>query len=70
MLKNVSQNPKFLDFSFLKDFIISKPSVFISIPKRWVQLYETIEEIGSLDKTDESVIKKNITDLTGGQLKW
>ena len=56
--------------SLLKDFIISKPSVFISIPKRWVQLYETIEEIGSLDKADESVIKKNITKLTGGQLKW
>ena len=56
--------------SLLKDFKISQPTVFISIPKRWAQLYETIEEGGSLDAADKSVIKSKINELTGKQLKW
>ena len=56
--------------SLLKDFKLSKPSVFISVPKRWVQLYETIEEEGNLDKMNKVKIKEKINELTGGKLKW
>jgi len=56
--------------SLLKDFKISRPSVFISIPKRWVQLYELIEEDINLDLENKSVIQSKIKELTGENLKW
>ena len=37
-----AESPSFS--SLLKDFKIVSPSVFISIPKRWVQLYELMNE--------------------------
>ena len=35
--------------SLLKDFLIVNPSIFISIPKRWVQLYEMLEKQIDMD---------------------
>ena len=55
--------------SLLKDFKKSKPTVFISIPKRWVQLYETLEEEGIIDSSDGKLIRSKIMGLTGGNLK-
>tara|TARA_S200000501_G_scaffold379008_1_gene446210 strand:- start:3025 stop:7596 length:4572 start_codon:yes stop_codon:yes gene_type:complete len=55
--------------SLLKDFKKSKPTIFISIPKRWVQLYDTMEEEGIIDSSDENLIRSKIMDLTGGNLK-
>ena len=47
-----------------------KPTIFISIPKKWMQLYEQVilkvsPEIDELEKI-QSVVK----ELTGGKLKW
>ena len=44
--------------SLLNDYKIIKPTIFISIPKRWVQLYEVIEEgIDSFSVTPDSALK-------------
>ena len=55
--------------SLLKDFQLVSPTIFISIPKRWVQLYEIIEEGINLDKVDSNYIKQKIKESTGGKLK-
>ncbi len=54
--------------TLLKDFQLVSPTIFISIPKRWVQLYETIEEGIDLDKAKSVIIKHKIMELTGGKL--
>ena len=56
--------------SLLKDFPIVKPSIFISIPKRWVQLYDMLAEQLNLDSDPPSFIKEKIKYITGGKLKW
>ncbi|HIN02499.1 MAG TPA: GNAT family N-acetyltransferase [Candidatus Marinimicrobia bacterium] len=56
--------------SLLKDFPMVKPSIFISIPKRWVQLYEMLEEQLDLDSEDNAAIEKKLKSVTGGKLKW
>ena len=62
-----AQSPAFN--TLLKDFKIIKPSIFISIPKRWVQLYELIQTKVDLDDDDEEEILKQLTKITGGQLR-
>tara|TARA_B100001250_G_C19814758_1_gene797721 strand:+ start:1321 stop:5919 length:4599 start_codon:yes stop_codon:yes gene_type:complete len=56
--------------SLLKDFPIVSPSIFISIPKRWVQLYEMLEKQLNLDSEDNKAIEKKLKSITGGKLKW
>ena len=56
--------------SLLKDFKIITPSIFISIPKRWVQLYELIDESIDLDFSKKDKIKEKVSELTGGNLNW
>ena len=56
--------------SLLNDFKIIKPTIFISIPKRWVQLYEMLDNNLELDSEHSSVIEKKLSDITGGSLKW
>ena len=55
--------------SLLNDFRIVKPTIFISIPKRWVQLYEMFQNQLELDSKDELIIEK-LKEITGGSLKW
>ena len=62
-----AQSPSFN--SLLNDFKIVKPTIFISIPKRWVQLYEFIRTEVDIDDDDEKKIKDVILKSTGGQLK-
>ena len=54
----------------MKDFSIFKPSIFISIPKRWVQLYNLIQEKVDIDLANSEILKKEILGITGGKLKW
>jgi hypothetical protein len=56
--------------SLLKDFPIVNPSIFISIPKRWVQLYEMLEKQLDMDSEDSETIEKKLKSITGGKLKW
>jgi long-chain acyl-CoA synthetase len=56
--------------SILKDFKVHNPTIFISIPKRWVQLYEMLEAKLNLDNAQLSEIKAELNSITGGKLKW
>jgi long-subunit acyl-CoA synthetase (AMP-forming) len=56
--------------SLLKDFQLVRPSIFISVPKRWVQLYEYLEGKIELDSASDEIIRKQLSDITGGQLQW
>ena len=64
----IAESPAFN--SLLNDFKIIKPTIFISIPKRWVQLYEMLDNNLELDSEDSSVIEKKLSDITGGSLRW
>jgi len=56
--------------SLLKDFPMVRPTIFISIPKRWVQLYDMLEEALELDSAHADDIIDQLKLITGGQLKW
>ncbi|MDG2266257.1 MAG: AMP-binding protein, partial [Candidatus Marinimicrobia bacterium] len=56
--------------SLLKDFQISKPSIFISIPKRWIQLMEHAKSINPTDDYDNDQLRNEVSSLTGGNLKF
>ncbi len=45
------------------------PSVFISVPVRWVQLYEKCVEVTANDN-DEEVIRLKIREIIGNNLRW
>ncbi len=47
-----------------------KPTVFISIPKKWIELYEHICERVDVETADEKSIKQIVEETTGGKLKW
>ncbi len=47
-----------------------KPSIFISIPKKWVQLYEYVSSNVDIEIDEEEIIQQKVNDLTGGKLKW
>jgi long-subunit acyl-CoA synthetase (AMP-forming)/N-acetylglutamate synthase-like GNAT family acetyltransferase len=52
-----------------------QPSVFISIPKRWIQLHEKIVQLAGTDPDDPDMpdplrIGDAVADVTGGRLRW
>jgi len=47
-----------------------KPSVFISIPKKWYQLYEAIDKEANILKSSNEEIQLTVNYKTGGNLKW
>lgn len=47
-----------------------KPSIFISIPKKWIQLYEYITARIDIEVDDDQKIKEAVVNTTGGNLKW
>ncbi len=47
-----------------------KPSIFISIPKKWIQLYEYITARIDVEVDDDEKIKTAVINATGGNLKW
>ena len=56
--------------SLLKDFKIVSPTVFISIPKRWVQIYDLMNDSLDLDLSSKQKINKKLKEITGEKLKW
>ncbi len=46
------------------------PSIFISIPKKWIQLHEHITQKVDIEFSDEEEIKRAVEEATGGKLKW
>ena len=55
--------------SLLNDFKLVKPTIFISIPKRWAQLHHMVRDIIDLDSDNKEKIRYEIERLTGGRLK-
>jgi len=47
-----------------------KPTIFISIPKKWIQLYEYITARVDIEADDDDKIKQAVCNVTGGSLKW
>ncbi len=47
-----------------------KPTIFISIPKKWMQLYDYICAKVDIEEDDENIIAKEVKKITGGKLKW
>lgn len=47
-----------------------KPSIFISVPKRWTQLYDVIQSLATDHLDDNRIVRKAIKKVTGGNLKW
>ncbi|MCX8106223.1 MAG: GNAT family N-acetyltransferase [Ignavibacterium album] len=56
--------------TMINNFRLVKPSIFISIPKKWMQLYEAITTRVDIESEDDKKIKEVVDDLTGGNLKW
>ena len=46
------------------------PTVFISIPMKWMQLYERIRRKVDVEVADDATIKEVTHEMTGGHLKW
>lgn len=63
-----AESPSFK--SLLKDFKLVRPSVFISIPKRWIQVQEHVGTLVSLDRAPDDEIAAQVREVTGGDLQW
>ncbi|MCH8033421.1 MAG: GNAT family N-acetyltransferase [Bacteroidetes bacterium] len=46
------------------------PTIFISIPKKWMQLYEQVSYKVDIEMDEHESIKQAVEELTGGELKW
>lgn len=47
-----------------------KPTIFISIPKKWYELYEKICSEVDIELAEDEVILKKVKEITGGELRW
>ncbi|MCP4897291.1 MAG: GNAT family N-acetyltransferase [bacterium] len=47
-----------------------QPSVFISIPRKWIQLFEAITNRIDIDTASDLDIRSQVNDVTGGRLRW
>lgn len=56
--------------SLLSDLQEIKPTVLISIPKRWQDIYDTIGATVDLTNEDVAVIAPRVREVTGGNLRW
>jgi long-subunit acyl-CoA synthetase (AMP-forming) len=53
--------------SLIEDFANVRPSVFISVPKKWSELYEqAVREAGS---EDSDLVTARLRALTGGRMR-
>jgi long-subunit acyl-CoA synthetase (AMP-forming)/predicted GNAT family acetyltransferase len=56
--------------SLLNSFKCFQPTVFISVPKKWIQLYEVIIQDIDIEADSDENILSHVSALTGGKLKW
>ncbi|HXV74863.1 MAG TPA: GNAT family N-acetyltransferase, partial [Candidatus Polarisedimenticolaceae bacterium] len=47
-----------------------RPSVFISVPKKWIQLYESIAALADPVQASDAELSAATQRLTGGRLRW
>jgi len=46
------------------------PTVFISVPKRWMQLYDAISQLADPLEANDDELARALREITGGQLRW
>ncbi|WP_457565643.1 GNAT family N-acetyltransferase [Caldithrix abyssi] len=56
--------------TLVRNMQLVRPTIFISIPKKWMQLYEYIARRVDVELDDERLILKTLKEVTGGQLRW
>ena len=47
-----------------------RPTVLISIPMKWIQLYERIRQEANIETAGDPEIEKAVARVTGGSLRW
>ena len=56
--------------TMIENMQLVKPTIFISIPKKWIQLYEYIITRIDIEVDNDEIIKSAVLNATGGELKW
>ena len=56
--------------TMIENMQLVKPTIFISIPKKWIQLYEYIITRVDIEVDNDEIIKSVVLNATGGELKW
>lgn len=54
----------------VKNMQLTKPTVFISIPKKWLQIYEYITSKVDIEFAEIEAIQNEVLNATGRELKW
>jgi long-subunit acyl-CoA synthetase (AMP-forming)/N-acetylglutamate synthase-like GNAT family acetyltransferase len=47
-----------------------RPTVFISVPMKWIQLYEAIAREADPNKAADDEVREAVHRITGGRLRW
>ncbi len=56
--------------AMLSNMQLVNPTIFISIPKKWMQLYEYISTNVDIELDSEKLIGQTVEEATGFELKW
>jgi len=56
--------------AMISNMKLVKPTVFISIPKKWMQLYDYVTSKVDIEIDEHQKIKNELDNVTGGELKW
>ena len=56
--------------AMISNMQLVKPTVFISIPKKWMQLYDYVTSKVDIEIDEHQKIKDELDKAIGGQLKW
>ncbi len=56
--------------TMISNMQLVKPNVFISIPKKWMQIYDYVTSKIDVEVEDHQKIKSVLDEATGSELKW
>jgi long-subunit acyl-CoA synthetase (AMP-forming)/predicted GNAT family acetyltransferase len=56
--------------TMIENMQLVKPTIFISIPKKWIQIYEFITTRIDVEVDDDEKINSVVANTTGGSLRW
>jgi long-subunit acyl-CoA synthetase (AMP-forming) len=56
--------------TMISNMNLVKPTIFISIPKKWLQLFEAVNARVNIELDSEEKIKQAVIEVTGGELTW
>lgn len=56
--------------SLIREMAAERPTVFISIPMKWIELYERIRADVDIENAADAEIRRAVERVTGGALRW